>query len=327
MAAYWLLVELNMDSVPDDLDSPPSGCAFGRVRDPLSDRVDVELLVIGNTLPPTRLLIPPPHTPTFPRLLTLSPTPCATAAWCSSPPSTISYGARSRWGASTFYRLAGAVDGKRAQAKRKKRFPGIVYPREQKLTCFVPQTRRRSTRRTRSPSPLPHTTPTLTSSSSSTFPPEFFALAQYSHPSEATPPHPRAESSSSPPSRCRALVVPSASHNVVERAVLRVAADAEPQRCGYFLHRDSRPVVHVSRATTTRPAITTATATARCAWGDDEEIMKVERGRGSRLEANISLCSCAGLLLRFDFLSHVHHLELHPSCSVPDPPPPSLEDA
>ncbi|KAJ6448992.1 hypothetical protein C8R45DRAFT_1045434 [Mycena sanguinolenta] len=103
---------------------------------------------------------------------------------------------------------------------------------------------------------------------------------------DATPPHPRAESPSSPTSRCRALVVPSASQNVVERLVLRVASDAEPQRCDCFLHRDSRPVVHVSRATTTRPAATTATAAARCAWGDDEVIMKIGRGRGSGLEAN-----------------------------------------
>ncbi|KAJ6458484.1 hypothetical protein C8R45DRAFT_1183477 [Mycena sanguinolenta] len=51
-----------------------------------------------------------------------------------------------------------------AREEKEKRFPAIVYPRE--------QARRRYTRRTRSPSPLPHSTPTLTSSSSSTFPPE-----------------------------------------------------------------------------------------------------------------------------------------------------------
>ncbi|KAJ6447486.1 hypothetical protein C8R45DRAFT_1047613 [Mycena sanguinolenta] len=71
-----------------------------------------------------------------------------------------------------------------------------------------------------------------------------------------------------------------------ERVVLRVASDAEPQGCDYFLHRDSRPVVHVYRATTIRPAATTATTAARCAWGDDEVIMKIGRGRGSGLEAN-----------------------------------------
>ncbi|KAJ6458740.1 hypothetical protein C8R45DRAFT_1031457, partial [Mycena sanguinolenta] len=146
--------------------------------------------------------------------------------------------------------------------------------------------------------------------------------ASYSHHSDATPPHPRAESSSSPPSRFCALVVPSASRNVVERVVLRVASDAEPQRCNCFLHRDSRPVVHVP---------TTATTAARCAWGDDEVIIKIGRGRGSRLEATVRVeiprCWCAGLLLRFDSLSHVSHVDPHLSCYVPDPPPPSLEDA
>ncbi|KAJ6458486.1 hypothetical protein C8R45DRAFT_1031743, partial [Mycena sanguinolenta] len=148
--------------------------------------------------------------------------------------------------------------------------------------------------------------------------------------SDATPPHPRFESSSSPPSRCRALVVPSASQNVVERVVLRVASDAEPQPCDCFLSA-ALSYTSVSRTTTTRPAATTAAAAARCAWGGDEVIMKIGRGRGSGLEANvhveISLCSCAGLLLRFDSLSHVRHVDAHPSCSVSDLPPPSLEDA
>ncbi|KAJ6458513.1 hypothetical protein C8R45DRAFT_1031779 [Mycena sanguinolenta] len=174
--------------------------------------------------------------------------------------------------------------------------------------------------------PLPHTTPASTSSS--TFPPEFFALAQYSHPSDATPPHPRAESSS-PPSRCRALVVPSASQNVVERVILRAASDAEPQGCDCFLRRDSRTVeTSVSRATTTRPEATTATAAARCAWGDDVVIMKIGRARGSGLEANvrveISLCSCAGLLMRFDFLSHVRRCTIRRNAATlctPPPPP------
>ncbi|KAJ6458434.1 hypothetical protein C8R45DRAFT_1031632, partial [Mycena sanguinolenta] len=123
---------------------------------------------------------------------------------------------------------------------------------------------------------------------------DFFLFLYYSHPSDATPPHPRAESSSSPPSRCRALVVPSASQNV-------------PQRCDCFFHRDSRPVVHVSRATPTRPAATTATAAARCAWEDDV-ILKIGRGRGSGLEANVRVevfLPRARVRRRVDRLRHV----------------------
>ncbi|KAJ6458771.1 hypothetical protein C8R45DRAFT_1109890 [Mycena sanguinolenta] len=179
------------------------------------DRVDIELVLAP--IPPTRL--PIRATPTSPHLHTLSPRRCATAAWCSSPTSCV---ARSRW----------APPPPLPPRWRGRREAGAGQEKEEISGRSLPQRADTSTVHSShgSPSLLPHTTPALTSSSSSTFPPEFFALAQYSHTSEATP-HPRAESSSSPPFICRALVVPSASQNVVERVVLRVASDAEPQRC------------------------------------------------------------------------------------------------
>ncbi|KAJ6458715.1 hypothetical protein C8R45DRAFT_942548 [Mycena sanguinolenta] len=61
------------------------------------DRVDIELLVLGNTFPPTRLLIQPLHTPALPRLLMLSSMCGATAVCYSSQPSTISSHGESRW--------------------------------------------------------------------------------------------------------------------------------------------------------------------------------------------------------------------------------------